>query len=361
MEKIICDHYHITRKVGSGSFGLIYEAVDSKSNKIYAIKLESPNKTLPSLSDEHKTLRILDGATGFAKSYKYTIENNYHVLIMDLLGQNLGELFNNCGKIFTIKTVLMLADQMLARLHYIHKKCLLHKDIKPENFLIGLNRNDNVIHLIDFGLSWRYCDPNTKIHIPMRDGKCPIGTLRYESINTQKGIEMSRRDDLESLAYVLIYFLKGRLPWQGMPKTPDRAMKTCQMKELLTAEELCEGLPSEFATFLSNVKSLQFDEKPHYNQYRRMFRELFINEGYVYDNQFDWKVTTIPIPQGLPALVPNCRMRNTYEMLFRKKQNKSKPLQLGNAHNMPKSMLLQIHDQQKSHSMFPSRSASVFH
>lgn len=132
---------------------------------------------------------------------------------MDLLAQNLEELFVMCKRSFTLKTVLMLADQLISNLEYIHFKNFVHRDIKPENFLIGSGRKSHVVHTIDFGLSKRYRDVRTYEHVPLKDGKPIIGKCRYASINSHKGMEQSRRDDMEALGYMLIYFLKGTLPW----------------------------------------------------------------------------------------------------------------------------------------------------
>lgn len=137
-------------------------------------------------------------------------------MVMDMLGQSLEELFRKCGRRFSLKTVLMLADQMIQRVEYIHSRLYLHRDIKPDNFLMGVGKRQHYVYTVDFGLTKRYRDPKTGQHIPYKDGKSLTGTARYASLNTHLGIEQSRRDDLECLGFVLIYFLKGGLPWQGV-------------------------------------------------------------------------------------------------------------------------------------------------
>ena len=167
---------------------------------------------------------------------------------MQLLGPNLVELFNYCNvRKFTISTVCMLALQMLNRIEYIHKKLYIHRDIKPENFLTGCGEKSNVIYLIDYGLCKQYKLPKTHQHIPYKEGRSLTGTARYVSINTHLGIEQSRRDDLESIGYVLVFFLRGSLPWQGMKSNQDKYNKICEKKLQIPSEILCYGLPGKIS------------------------------------------------------------------------------------------------------------------
>jgi serine/threonine protein kinase len=185
-----------------------------------AMKLESTKSKHPQLVYEAKLDKILQGAVGIPYIRWYGVETfpqgSYNVLVMDLLGYSLEDLFSRCGRRFSLKTVLMIADQTLLRIEYIHSKSFIHRDIKPDNFLMGLGRRSNVVYIIDFGLAKRYRDPKTHVHIMYRENKHLTGTPRYASINNHLGIEQSRRDDLESLGYVFMYFLRGSLPWQGL-------------------------------------------------------------------------------------------------------------------------------------------------
>ncbi|EAY20062.1 Casein kinase I, putative [Trichomonas vaginalis G3] len=157
--------------------------------------------------------------------------------------------------------------------------------------MIGNSRSPHTLALIDFGLSTSFCDIITKIHIPLREGKSLVGTTRSASINVHNGIEYSRRDDMESLAYILIYFMKGSLPWQNVPLINGQSLSTAvsEIKQSTPIEELCYDLPEEFGMFLQEVRALQFEEEPNYVKYREMVRNLFIKSGFVYNYKFDWE------------------------------------------------------------------------
>lgn len=178
----------------------------------------------------------------------------------------------------------------------MHSKELIHRDIKPDNFLSGIGKNKSLIYLIDFGLSKRYRDSKTGDHIPYRSGKSLTGTARYASLNTHLGAEQSRRDDLESLGYVLLYLLKGSLPWQGL-KVKSKQQKYDAIKEKkksTTIESLCEGYPGEFAAYLNACRQLRFDETPNYESLRNLFKGLFVNREFQYDGIYDW-MTSKPV------------------------------------------------------------------
>ncbi|EEC74218.1 hypothetical protein OsI_09385 [Oryza sativa Indica Group] len=165
----------------------------------------------PQLHYESKLYMLLQGGTGIPHLKWFGVEGEYNVMVIDLLGPSLEDLFNYCSRKFSLKTVLMLADQMINRVEYMHQKGFLHRDIKPDNFLMGLGRKANQVYIIDYGLAKKYRDLQTHKHIPYRENKNLTGTARYASVNTHLGVEQSRRDDLESLGYVLMYFLRGRI------------------------------------------------------------------------------------------------------------------------------------------------------
>ncbi|CAB1338256.1 unnamed protein product, partial [Coregonus sp. 'balchen'] len=219
-------------------------------------------------------------------------EGDYNVMVMELLGPSLEDLFNFCSRKFSLKTVLLLADQMISRIEYIHSKNFIHRDVKPDNFLMGLGKKGNLVYIIDFGLAKKYRDARTHQHIPYRENKNLTGTARYASINTHLGIEQSRRDDLESLGYVLMYFNLGSLPWQGLKAATKRQKyeRISEKKMSTPIEVLCKGYPSEFSTYLNFCRSLRFDDKPDYSYLRQLFRNLFHRQGFSYDYVFDWNM-----------------------------------------------------------------------
>lgn len=284
--------YKVGRKIGSGSFGDIYIGVNVFSGEEVAIKLESATAKHPQLDYEARVYKALSGGIGIPFVRYFGRESTYCAMVMDLLGPSLEDLFNFCNRKFSYKTVLLLADQLMCRLEFIHAKSFIHRDIKPDNFLMGVGRRGNQVNVIDFGLAKKFRDPRTHLHIPYRENKNLTGTARYASINTHLGIEQSRRDDIESLAYVLIYFCRGSLPWQGLKAQSKKQKYDRIMEKKMTtsADALTQGLPTEFTIFLNYARSLTFDDKPDYTYLRRLLRDLFMRQGYRYDYVFDWTI-----------------------------------------------------------------------
>ncbi|KAK6795994.1 hypothetical protein RDI58_009449 [Solanum bulbocastanum] len=295
MEPRVGNKFRLGRKIGSGSFGEIYLGTNVQTNEEVAIKLENVKTKHPQLLYESKLYKILQGGTGIPNLKWFGVEGDYNVLVMDLLGPSLEDLFNFCSRKLSLKTVLMLADQMINRVEFVHAKSFLHRDIKPDNFLMGLGRRANQVYIIDFGLAKKFRDSTTHQHIPYRENKNLTGTARYASMNTHLGIEQSRRDDLESLGYVLMYFLRGSLPWQGLKAgTKKQKYERISEKKVSTSIEafytLCRGYPTEFASYFHYCRSLRFEDKPDYAYLKRIFRDLFIREGFQFDYVFDWTI-----------------------------------------------------------------------
>jgi len=295
LDKKVANKYSLVKKLGSGSFGEIYLACNSDNNENVAVKLEKSDTKFPQLELEYRVYRHLSGTSGIPKAYYYNKETDYNVLIMDLLGPSLENLFQYCKQRFSLKTVLMLADQMLTRIESVHSKYLLHRDIKPDNFLIGHGKKASQVFIIDFGLTKKYFDLATGSHIPYREGKSLTGTARYASVNTHLGVEQSRRDDLEGLGYVLMYFLRGSLPWQGLNGVTkkEKYQNILEKKVDTSVEELCQQFPAEFTIYLNYCKSIRFEDKPDYSYLKRIFKELSFKMGYQQDFEYDWNLSRI--------------------------------------------------------------------
>lgn len=277
---LVNNKYRITRRIGGGSFGEIYLGVGPSGEKV-AVKFEKHGSRCPQLRHEYKVYREVASCHGFCAVHHFGTQDNYNVMVMDLLGPSLEDLFNRCGRRFSLKTCLQIADQMLERVDTFHSRHLIHRDIKPANFVIGTGEQCNVVFCVDFGLSKRFRHPKNLQHIPHRDGRSLTGTPRYASINNHLGIEQSRRDDLESIAYVLVYFLKGSLPWQGLKaKNAQKKYRLIlEKKQQVSIAQLCAGCPSQFGEFLAYTRALKFDTKPDIPFLRKMFRDLYHAQG----------------------------------------------------------------------------------
>ena len=285
-------HYRVGKKIGEGSFGVIFEGTNLLNNQQVAIKFEPRKSDAPQLRDEYRTYKILVGCPGIPNVYYFGQEGLHNILVIDLLGPSLEDLFDHCGRRFTIKTVVMVAKQMLSRVQTIHDKNLIYRDIKPDNFLIGRpgTKASNIIHVVDFGMAKQYRYPKTKQHIPYRERKSLSGTARYMSINTHLGREQSRRDDLEALGHVFLYFLRGGLPWQGLKAATNKQKyeKIGEKKQTTVIKDLCEGFPEEFSKYLTYVRNLGFEDQPDYDYLRDLFTQALKNSGEVEDGEYDW-------------------------------------------------------------------------
>ena len=312
MEDLIAENFVLLTKIGHGNFGEIILSYSLKEKTEVVLKKEVKNEDQKSspLHNElkaYQTLLDISNTTdisgskpvlqleiqGIPKFYGFGDKGDYYYLIQEFLGPNLSQLLNYCGKKkFTLGTTCLLAMQILNRIEYIHKRHYLHRDIKLDNFCIGNEENTNTIYLIDFGLAKRFKDNKTNQHIPYREGRQFIGNTRFASINAHLGLEQSRRDDLISIGYNLIYMLKGGLPWQGI-KDKDKINKLAQKKIQIPNDVLCSGLPNEFLHYLNYCKNLKFEERPDYKYLKGLFGKLLglvITNFNLMRNQiiFDW-------------------------------------------------------------------------
>ena len=277
--------YLCLKKLGKGSFGSIYKAIYNKEE--YALKIEERKKN-DLLQNEAAIMNYLQ-SENIPKVKSYGFTGCYNILIMQLLGKDLESCLNQFKK-FSLKTVCILGKQMLNILESIHEKHILHRDIKPENFVMGLNHNSNKVYLIDFGLAKKYRSIKTLIQYPLTLKKKFTGTARYASINALKGYEHSRRDELESLGYIFVYFLKGKLPWQNIiaKNKEEKYKKILEKKMEISSEELCKDLPKEFEMFLEYNKNIKYEEKPDYKYLHNLIDKIMDENNIKNDYIYDW-------------------------------------------------------------------------
>ncbi|KAH9012867.1 kinase-like protein [Lactarius pseudohatsudake] len=287
--------YRLQRKIGSGSFGEVFFARDILLLQDVVIKLEPLKARQHFLEHEYHVYQKLSGGIGIPHVRWFGTEGGFDAMALDLLGQLLEDLFVSRHFKFTVHTVLLLADQLVCHLKYIHSRNFIHCDLKPSNIVIGLGTQANMVYLIDFGLSKEYRDPYTNKHIPPDTNLGLTGTATFASINSHLGLELERRDDMESLAYILIYFLRGHLPWQGLPHG---SQDIVECKQRTTPRDLCDGLPVEFCTFLEYCRSLSFEKKPDYGYISSLFDSLSLREGFQHDSPFDWDGTNNEQPHN---------------------------------------------------------------
>ena len=300
----VAGRYKLGTHVGTGAYSEVYQGnyIFSKikgknvhSGEEVAIKLEDQKNRYPQVIYEGQLIQQLQGGYGMPGVYWCGHDGDYNVLVMELLGDNLENLSKLCGSKLTLKTVLMLADQALQILEFIHTKGIVHRDIKPDNFLLGSEKNYHLVHLIDFGLAKRYIDPKSGEHIALKTGKSLLGKPLFTSLNSHEGSEMSRRDDLESLGYVLLYLLKGCQPWSSIESDHPKATKYENIASIYESKKSnCIGsktpkdVPKEFFKQVEMARELKFDETPPYQRIRRMFKELFVRSYYDFDFIYDW-------------------------------------------------------------------------
>lgn len=287
--------FEITKKLGAGCFGEVYRGINTEAKEEVAIKFEDLSSGAPQLENEATMLNMLRQPMqqqGFTEYHYFGKEGQFHCMVMECLGKSLEDRVQGCNGRFSVKTATLVADQVLRRIEYLHSKGIVHRDIKPENFMFGAKAKQHHLYLIDFGLSKRYFD---KKHTNLKQKLSLTGTARYASLNAHRGVEQSRRDDLEAIGHMLIYFLRGQLPWSGLEarSKQEKYRKIKEKKESTPLHELCSGYPEAFENYLSYCRNLGFKDRPDYIMMRKMFSDVRITlekqEGRsIEDQEFEW-------------------------------------------------------------------------
>ena len=285
--KLIFSKYKLIKKLGEGSFGKVYKA--EYNSKYYAIKFEIREGGQDLLKNEATIMSYLKGNPHIPKAYSYGFSGNYNIFVLQLLAKSLEDIFNERQK-FSLKTGAMLAYQMIEVLKYIHSKHIIHRDIKPDNFVLGSDEFNAYLYLVDFGLAKKYRSSKTLKQNPYMKKKKLAGTARYASIHAMEEMEQSRRDDLEAVSYVIMYFIRGNLPWQGLKlkSNEDRYQKILEKKKEISTEELCSEYPKVFYEFVKYAKGLKYSEEPKYDELKKNFVDWVVNQkkekfDYIYD------------------------------------------------------------------------------
>ena len=284
--KIFFSKYKAIKKLGEGSFGKVYKAEYNGDN--YAIKMENKSKEQGLLELEATIMSYLKGPNiPFIKSYGYS--GDFNVLVMQLLDKSLEDLINKYNT-FSIKTVAILGYQMVNIMQYIHDRHIIHRDIKPDNFVMGAQEDNAKLYILDFGLAKKYRSSRTLVQYPYVKKKKLTGTARYASIHALEAYEQSRRDDLESVGYVLMYFLRGNLPWQGLKvrSKEDRYKKILEKKKETSSQDLCKDFPHEFFEYVDYTKNLEYEENPDYDFLRQKFLDVLKGLNEEMDYIYDW-------------------------------------------------------------------------
>ncbi|KAM3137169.1 hypothetical protein pb186bvf_010715 [Paramecium bursaria] len=289
---IIQGRFLINQLIGEGSFGQVYKVTDNKNeNQVLAMKVEEDSDETSMLEREIKVLIDLRKKQGFPQIKFYGQEKGFTYCIMTYLGKNLENITRKLGGQLSITTALRVAVQIIERIESLHNCRYLHRDIKPDNFVLEPGNNPKSIYLIDFGLAKHYINSKGE-HIQFVKKAGLIGTARYASVSAHEEMEQGRRDDLESIAYILIYLATGQLPWMNLQidQKELKYQKIYQMKKQIKPDQLCAKLPSCFTRFFSDIKQLGFKDQPNYNQLKKYFQDEIERQsknpaGYT----FDWE------------------------------------------------------------------------
>lgn len=292
--KLIDNRWIIGSKLGSGGFGDVYRAKDLEEKNVIAVKMEKEDSSKSHLEVEYDVYQKLQKSRraifGFPKALFFGTEGEYNVLVMEHLGPSLEDIRRaRRSKSLSLKSVLMIGLQAVTRLEILHHKDFVHQDVKPDNLLTG-KKDFHRIYLVDFGLAKEYRDPLSLQHIRSRSGRGFMGTRCFSSVRADRGYELSRRDDLESLGYALIYLYHGTLPWMRLHAgcKSELNLEVTELKARISSRELCRDMPSGVRRYIRYVRGLGFDETPKYTLLRSFFYAALQRRGLEDDRVFDW-------------------------------------------------------------------------
>ena len=287
INKIFFKKYKTVKLISKSKFSSIYEGINIKTKEKIAIKLEEKNK-YNLLEKEAYTLISIKGY-GIIDLLSFGKNTKYNIMIQPLLGDSIHNFFLSQFKNFSLSDICLISLQCLERIEWIHKNDIIHRDIKPDNFLFGI-KDPRTIYLIDFGLSKKYRSKRTLKHIKYCYTRKIVGTARYTSINSLRGYEMSRRDDLESFYYMVIFFILKKLPWQDIKANSrvEKYHKILELKFIFDIDDYKILLPNEIIKMFKYVKKLKFEETPNYSMIKNSFKSILYNIGHTEIETFSW-------------------------------------------------------------------------
>ena len=287
---IIDDRFEVVKQIGKGSFGTVWHGRDTERRCPVAVKILK-HKRHRTYFRETECLKQLGYVDGIPQLFWVGRYEDRDVLILQRLGHDLSMLFEFCGHRFSIGTTLKIGIEMVSLIRRLHQKGFLHRDVKPHNFLVGYKAEKRRIFIIDFGLARTYWDsPRNKRHKAPQTGLMPVGTARYASLWTHQGVSQSRRDDLEGIGFVLIYFLLARLPWQGLTlySKHEKWSRIYSVKANTSLKTLCKGIPRQFQEYLEYVRRLKFNQTPNYQFLIDLFKKAGTENGIDFNKSMEW-------------------------------------------------------------------------
>jgi len=322
LNEVFFDKFKTIKKLGEGSFGKVYKA--EYNGEYFALKFESRSRVKSLLEMEGIIMTHLQGPNiPFIKSFGYSGE--YNLLVMQLMDKSLEDIFR-IRKTFSIKTTAMIGFQLIGVLHFIHDKNIIHRDVKPDNCVMGSAELNENLYLIDFGLAKKYRSSRTLKQYPLTKKKRLTGTARYASIHALEGYEQSRRDDMESVGYIMAYLMRGGLPWQGLKlKSKENKYKNIlEKKKEISSQELFKGFPNEFPEILDYIKKLEYTEEPEYEMLRNKLISLCKRLNYKFDYIYDWTTERDLVKRKNKKNLTSMKTQSTTTHNENRKKSKSK-------------------------------------